>query len=96
MTKHLVSRRHFNALCTSLGLSLPPAGVLDALLSHAALAVDAAKRTVRLRNGTIVPAVGQGSWHLGQGRHPAGLEEEALRTGISLRHDVDRHVGELR
>jgi diketogulonate reductase-like aldo/keto reductase len=37
-----------------------------------------------LRNGTIVPAIGQGSWHLGQGRHPAALEEEALRTGISL------------
>ena len=47
-------------------------------------AADAAKRTVRLRDGTIVPAVGQGSWHLGQGRHPAELEEEALRTGISL------------
>jgi diketogulonate reductase-like aldo/keto reductase len=37
-----------------------------------------------LPNGTIVPTVGQGSWHLGQGRHPATLEEEALRTGISL------------
>src|SRR6201998_1397060 len=36
------------------------------------------------RNGTIVSAVGQGSSHLGQGRHPAALEEEALRTGISL------------
>jgi diketogulonate reductase-like aldo/keto reductase len=35
-------------------------------------------------SGTAVPAVGQGSWHLGQGRHPAAVEEEALRTGISL------------
>ena len=84
MNKHLINRRHFNGLCTALGLSLPPAGALDALLSEAALAADAAKRTVRLRDGTIVPAVGQGSWHLGQGRHPAELEEEALRTGISL------------
>ena len=28
--------------------------------------------------------MGQGCWHLGQGRHPAAVEEEALRTGISL------------
>ena len=84
MSKHLINRRHFNGLCTALGLSLPPAGALDALLSAAALGADAAKRTVRLRDGTIVPAVGQGSWHLGQGRHPAELEEAALRTGISL------------
>ena len=84
MNKHLVSRRHFNALCAALGLSLPPAGALDALLSASVLAADAPKHTVKLRNGAIVPAVGQGSWHLGQGRHPAVLEEEALRSGISL------------
>jgi diketogulonate reductase-like aldo/keto reductase len=28
--------------------------------------------------------LGQGSWHLGQGRHPAAEEEDALRTGLSL------------
>jgi diketogulonate reductase-like aldo/keto reductase len=84
MNKQLVSRRHFNALCAALGLSLAPAGALDALLSEATLAADATKHTVRFRDGTTVPAVGQGSWHLGQGRHPADLEEEALRTGISL------------
>jgi len=28
--------------------------------------------------------LGQGSWHLAQGRHPAAEEEEALRTGLSL------------
>lgn len=39
---------------------------------------------VRLPDGSQVPALGQGSWHLGQGRHPASEEEEALRTGISL------------
>jgi diketogulonate reductase-like aldo/keto reductase len=32
----------------------------------------------------MVPAIGQGSWHIGQGRHPATEEEEALRTGLSL------------
>jgi diketogulonate reductase-like aldo/keto reductase len=39
---------------------------------------------VKICDGVIVPALGQGSWHLGQGRHPAAAEEEALRTGISL------------
>ena len=43
-----------------------------------------AARTVRLPDGTTVSALGQGCWHLGQGRHPPAAEEEALRTGISL------------
>jgi diketogulonate reductase-like aldo/keto reductase len=41
-------------------------------------------QTVKFRDGTVVPAIGQGSWHLGEGRHPAAVEEEALRTGLSL------------
>jgi diketogulonate reductase-like aldo/keto reductase len=32
----------------------------------------------------MVPALGQGSWHLGQGKHPPAVEEEAIRAGISL------------
>jgi len=32
----------------------------------------------------MVPALGQGSWHLAQGRHPTAEEERALRTGLSL------------
>ncbi|HXA93173.1 MAG TPA: aldo/keto reductase, partial [Steroidobacteraceae bacterium] len=39
---------------------------------------------VKLPDGTTVPPLGQGCWHLGQGRHPLAVEEEALRTGISL------------
>src|SRR5262249_27374775 len=39
--------------------------------------------TVKFSGGTIVEALGQGSWHLGQGRHLAAAEE-ALRTGLSL------------
>jgi hypothetical protein len=35
-------------------------------------------------NAIDLPDQIRGSWHLGQGRHPAALEEEALRTGISL------------
>jgi diketogulonate reductase-like aldo/keto reductase len=49
-----------------------------------AVASTGAGRTVKFRNGTIVPALGQGSWHLAQGRHPPAEEEEALRTGLSL------------
>jgi diketogulonate reductase-like aldo/keto reductase len=37
-----------------------------------------------LRDGAVVPALGQGSANLGQGRRPEAAEEEALRTGISL------------
>ena len=61
-----------------------PVGTLGALSGTSVLAADSPPRTVKLRNGAVVAGVGQGSWHLGQGRHPAALEEEALRTGISL------------
>jgi diketogulonate reductase-like aldo/keto reductase len=77
MNTPFLSRRRFNALCAATGLSLPSA-------SGIVLAAYSPSRIVRFRNGATVPAIGQGSWHLGQGRHPAALEEEALRTGISL------------
>ena len=77
MNKHLLSRRQFSARCAALGLSLPAIGAVLA-------ASQTAGRTVRLPGGTTVPAVGQGAWHLGQGRHPQSVEEEAVRTGVSL------------
>ncbi|HTU00351.1 MAG TPA: aldo/keto reductase [Candidatus Sulfotelmatobacter sp.] len=40
--------------------------------------------SVQLPDGSRAPALGQGSWHLAAGRHPAAEEEDALRTGISL------------
>jgi diketogulonate reductase-like aldo/keto reductase len=40
--------------------------------------------TVTLPDGAIVPAIGQGTWHLGQGRHPDSVEADALHTGMSL------------
>jgi diketogulonate reductase-like aldo/keto reductase len=62
------------------------------VLSPAASALDAATdvastgagRTVTFRDGTVIPALGQGSAGLGKGRHPQADEEEALRTGVSL------------
>ena len=47
-------------------------------------AATAPGRTVKFRDGTVVPALGQGSASLAQGRHPEAAEEEAMRTGLSL------------
>ncbi len=89
MNKRLLSRREFSARCAALGLSFP---ALSAMIAAQAAAQDPGTdatskptvRTVKLPDGTIVPQLGQGCWHSGQGRHPLAVEEEALRTGISL------------
>jgi diketogulonate reductase-like aldo/keto reductase len=75
--KPLLSRREFGARCAALGLSLPAIGSVFA-------AAPTSGRTVRFPDGIAVPALGQGAWHLGQGRHPPAVEEEALRAGIAL------------
>ncbi len=75
MNKQLLNRREFNALWVTLGSSL---------LVLSSPSARAATRTVKLRDGTIVPALGQGSAGLGQGRRPEAAEEEALRAGLSL------------
>ena len=87
MKRQLLNRREFNRLCAALGSSLPAAGTTIAVLSSASAfgaASNGARRTVKFHDGTIVPALGQGSWHLAQGKHPEAAEEEALRTGLSL------------
>jgi diketogulonate reductase-like aldo/keto reductase len=90
MNKHLLSRRQFGARCAAFGLSLPAiSGVLAMarsapVLATTAAAAEAARHTVRFQHGVTIPAVGQGAWHLGQGRHPPEVEEDAVRTGISL------------
>jgi diketogulonate reductase-like aldo/keto reductase len=55
--------------------------------AHAAIAGAASNplgHRVNFQDGTIVSALGQGSWHLAQGRHSEIDEEEALRTGLVL------------
>ena len=89
MNKRLLNRRQFSARCAAFGLSLPALNALFAPQAGAQEPVSgtAAKpvaRTVKLPDNTSVPALGQGCWHLGQGRHPPAVEEDALRTGISL------------
>lgn len=41
-------------------------------------------RTVRLPDGTEVPALGQGTWKMGEGQRPRAEEVAALRLGIEL------------
>jgi diketogulonate reductase-like aldo/keto reductase len=78
-----LNRREFTRLCIALSpfVTSSAAPALEAAAGGASMATE---RTVKFRDGTVVPALGQGSWHLAQGRHPAVEEEQALRTGLSL------------
>ena len=71
------NRRKFNGLCVALGAFATASG---------ASALDAAStgRRVKFRDNTVVSALGQGSAGLGKGKHPQAVEEDAVRTGISL------------
>jgi len=80
----MLDRREFNRYCAALGSSLPIAGTMTARALAAGPASSTAGRTVRFPDGTVAPALGQGSARLGQGRRPPAEEEEALRTGLSL------------
>jgi Aldo/keto reductase family len=82
MNKQLLNRRQFNGLCVTLGSSFYSVGTMVVALSSAS--TRAATPTVKFADGTIVPALGQGSAGLAQGRHPEAAEEDALRTGLSL------------
>src|SRR6266404_9288468 len=79
----LLNRREFNGLCVALSSFVTSSGAsaLDAATGVASTGVG---RTVKFRDGTVIPALGQGSAGLGKGRHPQADEEEALRTGLSL------------
>jgi diketogulonate reductase-like aldo/keto reductase len=89
MEKHMFNRRQFSARCAAFGLSTSALGAMVATqaageVAGTGAASKPAARPVKLPNGTTVPPLGIGCWHLGQGRHPLAVEEEALRTGISL------------
>ena len=79
----LLNRREFNGLCVALG-SFVAASDASAVEPTSGAALSGASRTVKFPSGAVVRALGQGSWHLGQGVHPAAEEEDALRTGLSL------------
>jgi diketogulonate reductase-like aldo/keto reductase len=46
--------------------------------------MTAPQRTVTLPGGETVPALGQGTWHMGENRRRAAEEAAALRLGIEL------------
>jgi hypothetical protein len=82
-----LNRRELTGYFLTFGLTVPTVGTMAIGPSAAAapgIAANAPGRTVKLHDGTVVPALGQGSARLGQGRHPASVEEDALREGISL------------
>ena len=78
----LLNRREFGGLCVALS-SFATSSTL-ALDAASGVASTGAGRTVKFHDGTVVPVLGQGSGHVGQGRRSAADEEEALRTGVSL------------
>jgi len=104
MNKHLLNRRQFGARWAALSLSLPAASAMIADQASAQVLDTGAEskpaaRTVKFPDGTTVPALGQGSWHLAQRRHPESVEEEAMRTGIALGMtliDTSRNYGDGR
>ena len=79
----LLSRREFNERCVALSSLVTLSGAL-ALDAATAVAATGAAPTVKFHDGTVVPALGQGSAGLGKGKYPQAVEEEALRTGLSL------------
>ena len=79
----LVSRREFSGLGVSLSSLVTLSGISVFDAATAAVSTGTAP-TVKFRDGTIVPALGQGSGGLAGGRHPQAVEEEALRTGLAL------------
>ena len=102
MNKHLLNRRQFGARCAALSLSFPASSAMIAVQASAqdlgtGAESNPAARTVKFSDGTTVPALGQGSWHLGQKVHPLSVEEEAMRTGIALGMtviDTSRNYGD--
>src|SRR5262249_17163660 len=77
----VLNRREFNRFCVSAS-----ACVMTADSSAFGQATNPAPgaRTVKLRDGRSVPALGQGSARLSHGRHPPAEAEAALRAGIDL------------
>ena len=102
MNTHLLNRRQFGARCAALSLSVPASSAMIAVQARAqdlgtGAESNSAPRTVKFPDGTTVPALGQGSWHLGQKVHPLSVEEEAMRTGIALGMtviDTSRNYGD--
>ena len=78
----VLNRREFNRFCLTASGYVMTAG--SSAFGQSSNASPGDSRTVKLRDGRGVPALGQGSARLAHGRHPQAEEEAALRTGIDL------------
>src|ERR1700757_294702 len=64
MNEHLLDRRQFSLRCAAFGLSfLAAEATAQVPVPAPGAAAKPAARTVRLPDGTTVPALGQGCWH---------------------------------
>jgi len=79
----LLDRREFTGICAVLSSFVTSSGA-SAVDTATGVPSNGAGRSVKFREGTVVPALGQGSAGLGKGKHPQAVEEEAVRTGLSL------------
>src|ERR1700730_8030132 len=77
----LLNRRELNGLCAALGSFVTSSGA-SAIDAATGVPSNGAGRTVKFRDGTVVPALGQGSAGLANGRHPQAEEEEAVRVWL--------------
>jgi diketogulonate reductase-like aldo/keto reductase len=78
----VLNRREFNRFCLTASGYAMTAG--SSAFGQSGSAGPSAARSVKLRDGRIVPALGQGSARLAHGRHPQAEEEAAMRAGIDL------------
>src|SRR5499427_11114497 len=78
----VLNRREFNRFCLSASGYAMTAS--SSAFGQSNSAATGGARTVKLRDGRSVPALGQGSARLAHGRHPQADEEAAMRAGIDL------------
>jgi diketogulonate reductase-like aldo/keto reductase len=77
----VLNRREFNRFCASASVCVMTA---DRAFGQSSNAAPSTARIVKLSDGRVVPALGQGSARLAHGRHPQSEEEAAMRSGIGL------------
>jgi diketogulonate reductase-like aldo/keto reductase len=78
----VLNRREFNRFCLAATGCAMTAGSLA--FGQSGSAAPGERRTVKLRDGRSVTALGQGSARLAHGRRPPAEGEAALRVGIDL------------
>jgi len=81
MNTSLISRRQFSLLT---GATILASQYPKLVLAQTQGNTMPALKTVTLPDGSPMPALGMGSWHLAAGRRPLAEEQAALNLGLSL------------